>query len=400
MKKIVFSLGLVLALSISSFAQQNNEELTVSPITLAEKYNASAKANLAKGDVKKASQDLAKLSKYESGKVFQIRNKDSKTDEFYYSKEELDAAVAKGNYAKPKEVVLAPKYGFLLQSEVSALANKELDAANTAIEAKNFIVAGDKFMNVYNLVTALGAKDDIYKYQAAITYYNGLDFDKSLVIIKELAKSNFTGISGSQTKNLNRDLYVLALNNLYTAKKYDPILDEALAKYPSDADINNLATSVYQVSGMSDKLVGKIRENIKVSPNEHLNYYNLGVLLLDDDNNIEEAKNLFKKSIELNPKHIESYSNLVLTNLKRDKDIVENMNNNLGTSKKEKAIYSENLLKRKELFKEVIPYLEKMHELDPSNHQVVRNLIEAYKTTENQSKEDFYRDVEKKMIRK
>ncbi|MDH1602542.1 lipopolysaccharide assembly protein LapB [Empedobacter sp. GD03739] len=398
MKKLLFSLGLVLAMS-TSFAQTNTEELTTEPTVLAEKYNKSAKENLAKGDVTKASQDLAKLSKYENGKVWQVKNKDSKKDEFYYSQADLDKATAGGNYAKAKEVALQPKYGFLLQSEVSNLANKELDAANKAMDAKQFAEAGTKFLNVFNLVEALGTKEDIYKYQAAICFYNANDYDKSLTILKELAAKGFTGKSANQTKDYNRDMYVLALNGLYNAKKYDAIVEEATTKYPKDADINNIATGIYQVSGNADKMTKRIEEAIKINPNDAQNYYNLGVLYLDDASKAAESKNLFKKAIELNPKHFESYNNLVLAILQPDKEIVETMNNNLGTSKKEKEIYNANEVKRKALFTEAAPYLEKMYEIQPENRQVIRNLIQAYKTLGNDQKENFYRDAEKKLVK-
>ncbi|MDM1072505.1 hypothetical protein HX001_08380 [Empedobacter brevis] len=398
MKKLLFSLGLVLAMS-TSFAQTSAEELTTEPTVLAEKYNKSAKENLAKGDVTKASQDLAKLSKYENGKVWQVKNKDTKKDEFYYSQADLDKATANGNYAKAKEIALQPKYGFLLQSEVSNLANKELDAANKAMDAKQFTEAGAKFLNVYNLVEALGTKEDIYKYQAAICFYNANDYDKSLAILKELAAKGFTGKSANQTKDYNRDMYVLALNGLYNAKKYDAIVEEAIAKYPTDADINNIATGIYQVSGNADKMRQRIEEAIKISPNDAQNYYNLGVLYLDDTSKVEESKNMFKKAIELNPKHFESYNNLVLAVLQPDKGIVETMNNNLGTSKKEKEIYNANEAKRKALFTEAVPYLEKMYEIQPENRQVIRNLIQAYKTLGNDQKETFYRDAEKKLAK-
>ena len=177
MKKLLFSLGLVLAMS-TTFAQTSAEELTTEPTVLAEKFNKSAKENLAKGDVTKASQDLAKLSKYEDGKAWQVKNKDTKKDEFYYSQADLDKATAGKNYAKAKEVILQPKYGFLLQSEVSNLANKELEAANKAMDAKQYPEAAVKFLNVYNLVEALGTKEEIYKYQAAINYNYGGDYDK------------------------------------------------------------------------------------------------------------------------------------------------------------------------------------------------------------------------------
>lgn len=396
MKKILFSLGLVLSLS-TAFGQVNTEELNTNPAQLAEKYNALAKENLTKGDVTKASESLSKLAKYENGKVFQVRNKDTKKDEFYYSQAEVDAAVAAGNYAKPKEVALTPKFGFLLQSQVSDLANKQLTEANNNLDTKKYDAAAQNFLNVYNLVEALGTKEDVYKYQAAISYYNGTKYDKALTIIKELAKNNFTGVSANQTKNLNRDLYVLALNSLYNLKQYDPILDEALAKYPTDIDINTIATSIYQVTGNGDKLKSKIEENIKINPTEHLNYYNLGVLLMDDSATEAKAQELFKKSIELNPKHVESYRNLVATFLTKDKVYTEKINNNLGSSKAEKAIYNENLAKRKELFTTVIPYLEKVNELDPTDITVVKNLAIAYRAVENTAKEDHYRALEKKM---
>ena len=398
MKKLLFSLSLVLAMS-TSFAQTNSEELTTEPTVLAEKYNKSAKENLAKGDVTKASQDLAKLSKYENGKVWQVKNKDTKKDEFYYSQADLDKATAAGNYAKAKEVALQPKYGFLLQSEVSTLANKELDAANKAMDAKQYTEAGTKFLNVYNLVEALGTKEDIYKYQAAICFYNANDYDKSLTILKELAAKGFTGKSANQTKDYNRDMYVLALNGLYNAKKHDEIVEEAIDKYPTDADINNIATGIYQVSGNSDKMLKRIEEAIKINPNDAQNYYNLGVLYLDDKSKTEEAKKMFQKSIELNPKHFESYNNLVLAILQADKEIVEAMNNNLGTSKKEKEIYNANETKRKALFTEAVPYLEKMYEIQPENRLVIRNLIQAYKTLGNDQKETFYREAEKKTLK-
>lgn len=398
MKKLLFSLSLVLAMS-TSFAQTNTEELTTDPAVLAEKYNKSAKENLAKGDISKASQDLAKLSKYENGKVWKVRNKSTKTDEFYYTQADLDKATANGDYAKAKEVALQAKYGFLLQSEVSNTANKELEAANKAMEAKQYTDAGNKFLNVYNLVDALGTKEDIYKYQAAICFYNANEFDKSLAILKELAAKNFTGKSANQTKDYNRDLYVLALNGLYNSKKYDPIVEEATAKYPKDADINTIATGIYQVSGNSDKMRQRIEEAIKINPNDGQNYYNLGVLYLDDPTKNEEAKNMFKKAIELNPKHVEAYNNLVLVILQPDKGIVETMNNNLGTSKKEKEIYNANEAKRKAIFTEAIPYLEKIYELDPTNRVIIRNLIQANKTIGDDKKETFYRDAEKKLVK-
>ena len=143
----------------------------------------------------------------------------------------------------------------------------------------------------------------------------------------------------------------------------------------------------------------RIEESIKIDPKNPTNFFNLGVLYLDEEGKTEEAKGLFKKAIELNPKHFEAYNNLVLAILKDDSKLVDIMNNNLGTSKKEKEIYNANEAKRKALFNEAVPYLEKMFEIEPTNRQVIRNLIQANKTLGNDQKENFYRDAEKKLVK-
>ncbi len=277
------------------------------------------------------------------------------------------------NVNKPNTVTLSRK-------EISEKANFELIEANKAMDAKQFTEAGTKFLNVYNLVKVLGNKEDIYRYQAAICFYNANDYDKSLAITKELAANGFTGKSANQIKDYNRDMYVLALNGLYKAKKYDAIVEEATAKYPKDTDINNLATGIYQVTGNVYKLKQRIEESIKFEPKNPINYYNLGVILLEEDMYIEEAKGMFKKAIELNPKYYEAYNNLVLLILRPDKKIVETMNNNLGNSLDEKYIYKLNLEKRKQIFIEALPFLEIMHKIQPENEQIIKNLIRTYKT--------------------
>lgn len=394
MKKFVLTLGLVLALGSVTFAQ----DLTTEPTKLAEKHYNEAKKLLTSGNASKAAVELVALNKYENGKVYTVRNKDSKKDEYYYSQEELDKAIAGGNYAKPKTQDLTPKYTLLINSEVSNLANKTLEEANAALDKKDYKTAAPKFVDIYNLTKALGATDELYKYQAAISYYNANDFTNSLNIIKELAAANFTGKTETQTKDYNRDLYVLALNNLYTSKTYDPILDEALAKYPNDADISTLATAIYQLTGNGEKMKSQLEESIKINPNDQASLYNLGTLYLQD-NEIEKAKETFKKSLALNPNHLESNVNMALSILNDEREYVEKINANLGTSKDQRAIYEEFTKKRKDAYTEALPYLLKAHELDKTSIQYVKYLINAYRATENQSKEDEFRALEKSLVK-
>ena len=395
MKKFVLSLGLTVVMSAFAFAQDINTE----PAKLAEKHYNEAKKLLGIGDVTKAATELAALNKYETGKVFVVKNKDTKKDEYYYNQADVDKAVANGNYGKLKEQALVQKYGLLVNSEVSNLANQTLTDANAALEKKDFKTAAPKFLDVFNLTKALGASDELYKYQAAISYFNADDYTNSLNIIKELAANNFTGKSETQTKDYNRDLYVLALNNLYRSKTTDAILDEALKKYPNDSDIATLATAIYQQSGDSGKMKEQLEENVKINPKDQGSLYNLGSLYLQD-NDAEKAKEYLKRSLEVNPNHIESNINMALAYLMNEKEYIEKINENLGSSKAQRAVYEEYSKKRKDAYTEALPYLLKAHELDKTNLQYVKYLVSAYKATENTAKEDEFRALEQTMVKK
>ncbi|MDK7374964.1 MULTISPECIES: tetratricopeptide repeat protein [Weeksella] len=394
MKKIILSLSFVCLMGSFSFAQDLNTE----PAKLAEKVYNDAKKNLALKDISAAAKNLAELSKYENGKVFIVRNKDTKKDEYYYSQAEADAAVAKGNYGKIKSQDLTQKYGILINSEVSTLANETLKSANEALKNKDYKKAAPQFIDVYNLTKALGVSDDLYKYQAAISYYNADDYANSLALVKELIAVNFTGISDVQPKDLNRDLYILGLNNLYRTKTTDPLLDEALSKYSSDADITNLATAIYQQSGNTSQLTSQLEQNVKNNPKDVSALYNLGTLYLQD-NQIEKAKETLKQALAVNPNHLESNINMALAILSNEKEYVDKINNNLGTSKTQRAVYEEYTKKRKDAYNEALPYLVKAHELDKNNLQFIKYLISAYKATGNTAKEDEFRALEQSLAK-
>lgn len=86
---------------------------------------------------------------------------------------------------------------------------------------------------------------------------------------------------------------------------------------------------------------------------------------------------------------------MALSILNDEREYVEKINANLGTSKDQRAIYEEFTKKRKDAYTEALPYLLKAHELDKTSIQYVKYLINAYRATENQSKEDEFRALEK-----
>src|SRR5690606_17014631 len=83
------------------------------------------------------------------------------------------------------------------------------------------------------------------------------------------------------------------------------------------------------------------------------------------------------RAIELDPKMGNAYLNLAAIKLKPDEALVKEMNA-LGTSAKENKRYDELKKQRTAMFQSAMPILEKAHEIEPANQDVIANLMSVY----------------------
>ena len=92
----------------------------------------------------------------------------------------------------------------------------------------------------------------------------------------------------------------------------------------------------------------------------------------------------YEKAIELDPSFESSYLNLVALILNGESAIVEEMNS-LGTSRKDNLRYDELKGEREELYKECVPVLKGLIEVNNKNEEAIKTLMNIYGTLgENQ----------------
>ena len=402
----------------------------ISPQAKAKYYYVAGKLALNSGNTNDAAKYFGELSKYENGVMYSAKNKSSKETEYYATKPEADAAVAKGDYSKVKEETLTPKYLPTVQEDLKTLAEKAIEEGNKAYQANDNSLAGQKFYEAANLVKVLGGDTGLFKYNAALSYHKGEDYTKAFDIYKELINDGYTGEGSSWTgtdkdgnevalnskedaetqkklglitnykeekkPSIEREIYSNALKALSGTKNYDEIVEQISDKYPNDTEIQTLIGNIFHNSGNEDKFLEKLIENSKLEPNNATNFYNIGVIYMNQ-NKDEEAIQNFEKAIAIDPELKIAYNNIVLTKIKPEKEYVEIINNNLGNSAEEKALYKEYSQKRKDLYIQVIPYLEKIFELDKSNYEAAKSLRQAYQAAEMFDKEDQMRAIEKSL---
>jgi tetratricopeptide (TPR) repeat protein len=104
--------------------------------------------------------------------------------------------------------------------------------------------------------------------------------------------------------------------------------------------------------------------------------FNLGVISYNNNEKVD-AEKYYKRAIEIDPKYANAYLNLAILKLEPEKGLIDKMNK-LGTSPADNKKYEVLKKQREDVFKSVIPYLEKAVELNDKNADVNKTLLNVY----------------------
>lgn len=412
---------------LASVQNQMNTN-TIAPEVKAKYYYLAGSIALKDGKSIEAAQLFSEMAKYENGTIYSIRNKSSKETEYYFSKDEAERIAASGNYNKVKEQTLQQVYSPLVREDLLKRGESVLRQAQALIRDGKDVEAAEKLLEVSYLSRFIGGDADLFKYNAAISFHKGGDYQRAIDIYKEMIQDGYTGVTSSwvgtdkdsgielsftsredaeaqrkagsittykevKSPSVEKDLHAFTLNALVLQKSYDPIVETILDKYPNDNEIFEAASSVYLISGKEDLLLEKLTERIKIDPRNEVNFFNMGVLY-KNKNEDDKAIQAFEKAIQINPKYKDAYINIAFIKLKPEAEYVEIINANLGISNKEKQTYREYSNKRKALYLEAIPYFEQAFNTDKTNYETAKLLRQAYQAAEMYEKEDQMRAIE------
>lgn len=316
-------------------------------------------------------------------------------------------------------------YSTIIKTEFDFLYSQiETSIINSAVEDNrnsNYSVASDKLIMAYRMNEE---KNKDYLYYAAGSAVNSKEYDKALNYYVELKENNYTGVideyyitnneTGEEEKVSETEFDLLKNSKDYS----NPIVGQTESRYPEI--VKNIAL-IYVQQGKNDVAIEAIQEARSIQPDDTsliLNeadlyirisnnsddeserdlyrkkfkelmelaitkdpengilYYNLGVISSEQGEN-DSALEYYKKAIEFKPDYVDAYLNLVAVILDGEQSIVDEMNN-LGTSKKDNIRYDELIVERENLYKECIPFLEKLIEVSPTNIDALNTLKNIY----------------------
>jgi len=152
---------------------------------------------------------------------------------------------------------------------------------------------------------------------------------------------------------------------------------EARAANPNDIDLILTEANLYIQLDDKEKFKTLMNEAIAHDPENGSLYYNLAVVTADLGDKTA-ARSYYEKAIEIEPSSENSYLNLVALILEGETEIVDKMNS-LGNSRADNAKYDTYKIEREEVYKECVPILEKLINLN-KNQDAVKTLMNIYGT--------------------
>jgi len=268
----------------------------------------------------------------------------------------------------------------------------------------------------------LNKKDQEKLYYAANYAFNGSDYDSALQFYNELIALNYSGEGTAYwAKNIasGKEEYFNSKSDrdrFFALKTHDTPRDEKIpskrgeiyknivyiytqkgkiedakkavieAKKNNPQDTSLLLTEANLYLETKDFATYKklVTEVLEKNPTNADLFFNLGVISYNNKE-LVDAEKYYIKAIEIDPKYSNAYLNLAILKLDAEKVLITQMNK-LGNSPAENKKYEILKKQREDVFKSVIPYLEKVAEFDEKNENVSKTLLNVYNALEMKDK--------------
>lgn len=400
------------------------------PSTLEQYYYTKGLMLLRSGKNAEGASYLAKISDLGKTKIYS--GKDASRNKVYYvGKTEADASGLLGLKEESYTPTTVSKLGAIINPLISKANNSAIDAYNN----KRYEEAGDRFLEVYNLLKSGGQINNQMLYNAGLSYAYANKGSRAIDVFGNLINSGYTGVETTYTaknkksgemESFDKNTWELMKKNpeysdfktetspsveqqiyetnaalLITENRLDEaitFIDRGLQKFPNNAKLGELKGNALYKSGKTSEFVKSLKDQLAKNPNDAVNWYNLGVLQSKDAATTVEAEASFKKAVELNPNMANAYQNLTVLMMGDDSAAVQE----IETARKSgnTSLHNKLLQERRNRFAKALPYAEKWYALDRDNIDAVTILKGLYNSGKNEVKYQEMKAREAELLKK
>ena len=295
-------------------------------------------------------------------------------DENYKKLNNDPLTVAFESYRKALALDEKDKFSKSVKIKLTLLITDLYNQAVVAFNEENYEKALKSFGQILTIEqTPLFKADDpnsvdtVMIFNAGQAAYSAQKYDKAIEYYRDAAKYKY---NGARTYQLLSSTYKLKND---TVGALD-VLKEGLKEYPSNVTILTEVINIYIAAHKSDDALKYLDIAIAQDP-KNASYYFAKGTLFDKLLKTEEATECYLKAIEYKEDYFDAYYNLgALYYNKGVKQI--DVANAVPSNQPEK--YEEEKNKADIEFKKAIPYMEKAHEINPTDKFTMESLKNLY----------------------
>jgi tetratricopeptide (TPR) repeat protein len=211
------------------------------------------------------------------------------------------------------------------------------------------------------------AVDTVIIFNAGLAAYNAQKYDKAIEYYRNAAKYKY---SGARTYQLISSSYLLKKDTLGALN----VLKEGLIEYPSNGTILVEVINIYLNANKVDEALKYLDIALSQDPKNSSYHFAKGTLY-DKLQKTEEATECYLKAIEFKQDYFDAYYNLGALYYNKGVKQVD-VANAIPSNQPEK--YEEEKNKADIEFKKAIPYMEKAHEINPTDKFTLESLKTLY----------------------
>ena len=417
MKKIILSL-IIFGLFQLSYSQKKELKTIDKQIKAGEYENAINTINSIKTLID-AADDKTKAKYYYLKGMARYQNGNGSFDNKILSIKDF-------NEAKKIEVLGTKIYTSKIDNIFTNLFNSFINDSRTALEIKNY---KNSYMNLeaaYNVSN----KDTLYLYNAALVATEAKDYSIALGFYEKLIDLGYSGVSmnyyavekesgkeqvfqDEKSRNFSVDVIgthesprdemaesveidiLRSVAAIYKTQenflKSIEYLEKAKLINENDINLILLESNIRWDMGEVDTYQRLISKALEIEPNNVDLIFNLGVVNADKGN-FDDAISYYDKAIEIDPNYTKAYLNAAALILEKEGPMIEEMNS-LGMSTADYNRYDELKIERENLYKNAIPYLEKVYNLENDNLSAARTLKNIYSALGDTEQENKYKVI-------
>jgi len=164
-------------------------------------------------------------------------------------------------------------------------------------------------------------------------------------------------------------------------EQFDFINEVAVPKYPSEMAFVSRKINYYIQTDQTESAIKELEQGAKLDPKNDVFLWNLGILHQEAGNE-DKAKESFKKALEVNPECFQAAFGLGSIPYNKGAKLLNDVSLSDYNDKESAA-----MKKIFGLFKEAIPQMEKAHQMNDKDEQIIRILARMYKELGMKDKE-------------